>query len=643
MRKYIKFYGLKDFATYWAIPQVEEKIVEISKNGLQKSTVQNILEWENIVNYLESEIELENLDNNARTEMIQFLRKQISIFFYSLNSTNIISNIKDVPNEYIDDFIQLFGYYKLAKKFDEKTMEVVLKESSLSTYNLLKNKYFVEEYPKLMKDRILSDTSSIEILLTQVSDSNTILFFTPNNISNLEWESLIIKYIKSDNANLNYLRLLRNNITIPNFHFLVTAEIKFNAQKRCHEIEEEFLSKKSENAQEFMISVFSNKEEYQKALRKSSSLDYIGLVDENEITNNPKLENIANYLKYKLGLFKTDLLCTLPRQLNTDLGIFEKFLSIKTAKTYVIGSKFITREYFLKSKLRVFKNIIENELNLSLEDIISWSFNKMMIEKYGVRFLPIDFLSKNETISNRNAKIFSVEENIRKQYSLLYTKNIIEQDLYNEVTLPKIASLASKIEKKYVYLNKEFRKIQQLLFSEQSSISSIDKYKQGGNFVELLLDSKLELKINDFKVEQQKIINQLVEQEFLIEEDSTMILKFKNLDELNVLLKLYAQDVISYYHEGSLMQEAIDSLLTRGVLFSENTLFSKPDVEYMNFVLNTGYWDDGYGLRNNYQHGGRYYEDEEKYNDEYLLGMIILIIYTVRIEEELALEKIILG
>lgn len=643
MRKYIKFYGLKDFATYWAIPQVEEKIVEISKNGLQKSTVQNILEWENIVNYLESEIELENLDTNARTEMIQFLRKQISIFFYSLNSTNIISNIKDVPNEYIDDFIQLFGYYKLAKKFDEKAMEVVLKESSLSTYNLLKNKYFVEEYPKLMKDRILSDTSSIEILLTQVSDSNTILFFTPNNISNLEWESLIIKYIKSDNANLNYLRLLRNNITIPNFHFLVTAEIKFNAQKRCHEIEEELLSKKSENAQEFMISVFSNKEEYQKALRKSSSLDYIGLVDENEITNNPRLENIANYLKYKLGLFKTDLLCTLPRQLNTDLGIFEKFLSIKTAKTYIIGSKFITREYFLKSKLRVFKNIIENELNLSLEDIISWSFNKMMIEKYGVRFLPIDFLSKNETISNRNAKIFSVEENIRKQYSLLYTKNIIEQDLYNEVTLPKIASLASKIEKKYVYLNKEFRKIQQLLFSEQSSISSIDKYKQGGNFVELLLDSKLELKINDFKVEQQKIINQLVEQEFLIEEDSTMILKFKNLDELNVLLKLYAQDVISYYHEGSLMQEAIDSLLIRGVLFSENTLFSKPDVEYMNFVLNTGYWDDGYGLRNNYQHGGRYYEDEEKYNDEYLLGMIILIIYTVRIEEELALEKIILG
>lgn len=640
MDRYIKFYGWNDFATYSEIESVKSVIKEILEKKIDDELeLVKILEWVNVQKFLQGEsnfLEIKNTDIDA---VLKIFKKKIPMFYSKVSQSNIEEIIKEVPGVYLDDFLDNFSTYKLAKKISEQTIFEVFSETLVSTYTLLKHKYFSESYPDFMKSRILSDAKVIETLLTQVLERSQVAFFTPKNISNKEWESLIIKYISSEDANLNYIRILQNSITIPKFHFQVTSEVKILAKRKCKEFEEKFFDEDSNVSQNIPISIFSNRKEYDESIKATTQPAYIGLVDKEEIFKKSNFEELFDYLTSNLELFSKHNILQLPRYKNLELSTFERTLEASTPKTYKIGLTFTLKEFYTLGMLEVFKNIIENDLRISLEDIICWYFNNHVQEKFMINFLPLDFLSKTESTANRNAKIFSIEENLRKQYLTLINKGKIYKEVYNELPLPKLTDLPSKVKNKYIYLDDSQDNIwlQNQLFSDQSEIIYIDDKIKGKTFDELLI--KNDLTIEDFHDYQKPIINKLISISVIKEDKQKSILKFNNIWEIIVLKNIYYNTVFSFYYANIEQHEAIKRLLNKGILKSESTLFSVPEMEYMNFIMNTGVWDDGYGLRNNYQHGGVYYDNSEYYEREYLLGMLMLILYMTKIDEELYLQN----
>ncbi|MEI3630217.1 hypothetical protein [Lactococcus lactis] len=639
MDRLIKFYGWNDFATYLEVERIKEAIQEVLEKEIDEVNVVKVLEWVNIQKFIEGGSDFIGIKSSEIDTVNNFFQKQISIFFNKISESNFEEILKELPRTYLDDFLNTFSNYKLAKVLEERIIMEMFSDTVVSTYNLLKHKYFSENYPNFMKRRIFSSPKVIEILLTQILERSHVEFFTPKNISNEEWEDLILKYISMEDANLNYIRILQNSITVPKFHFQVTAEVKILAKRRCKEIEENFFDKDTDTSQNISIKIFSDREEYEENINSTVKPAYIGLVDKKEIIKNSSFEDLFDYLSLNLELFSVHNILRLPRYKNLELGITERILEANTPKTYKIGLTFNLKEHYTLAMLNIFRSILEKDLGISLEDIICWYFNNHIKSKFKTSFLPLDFLSKTESTANRNAKIFSIEENLRKQYFIIVNKGIVDKEVYNEAPLPKLSSLPSKVKNKYIYLNdtQENSWIQYQLFSDQSEIIHINSKITGKTFDELLL--KNDLTLQNFQDYQKRIINKLIDMNIVNVEERGGVLKFKNIWEIIVLKKIYYNTVFSFYYANINEHAAINRLLNRGILRSESTLFSVPEVEYMNFIMNTGDWDDGYGLRNNYQHGGVYYDNNGQYGREYLLGMIILITYMIKIDEEFDLQN----
>lgn len=66
--------------------------------------------------------------------------------------------------------------------------------------------------------------------------------------------------------------------------------------------------------------------------------------------------------------------------------------------------------------------------------------------------------------------------------------------------------------------------------------------------------------------------------------------------------------------------------------FSES-LFSKPEQEYLNYMLNNSEFSNGLALRNNYLHGTNSTDEENNQQDYYQI-LKILIFIIIKINEE---------
>ena len=68
-------------------------------------------------------------------------------------------------------------------------------------------------------------------------------------------------------------------------------------------------------------------------------------------------------------------------------------------------------------------------------------------------------------------------------------------------------------------------------------------------------------------------------------------------------------------------------------MICENTFFAKPEEDFLSYILNNSKFDNALGLRNKYSHGSVVEENQ----DDYLYILIILVVYTIKINEELTI------
>ena len=78
-------------------------------------------------------------------------------------------------------------------------------------------------------------------------------------------------------------------------------------------------------------------------------------------------------------------------------------------------------------------------------------------------------------------------------------------------------------------------------------------------------------------------------------------------------------------------------MINSGELVVENTLFSRPEQDYLKYILNRSKYSDGLDLRNKYMHGTYSIDAEMQKNDYYEL-LKILILYIGKINEEFCLR-----
>lgn len=159
--------------------------------------------------------------------------------------------------------------------------------------------------------------------------------------------------------------------------------------------------------------------------------------------------------------------------------------------------------------------------------------------------------------------------------------------------------------------------------------SSRKSYK---NFCELLVHEKV--KLDDFPPYNKPNIEWLIEQKYLLVNDEGYIVFLDQL--LIVILRdLFTNDVIYYWKYPKRGRDIINRLEGKKIIELESSLFSRPEQEYINYLLNKSQFNNGLDLRNKYVHTQFHRDDDENlHNQNYMTLLRTFILAVIKINDE---------
>ena len=231
----------------------------------------------------------------------------------------------------------------------------------------------------------------------------------------------------------------------------------------------------------------------------------------------------------------------------------------------------------------------------------------------------------------------SAVDGILKQYRLFAEDGYVNRKLL-EISSGHIifADLPSLREKKYAYAaSQDIQREMHLLFSDQSMMSYTDKTEDKYETLpQLLLNEKMT------KADVQHY--HMVDLQWLIDRGSVICDEagYLTVNKIRVFLlkDLFKNEVLCPSYFDDALRQEVGQLVLSGDLEYGNTLFSKPEQEYLNYVLNKAEFSNGQDLRNKYLHDTHPQDEKTQYQD-YLELLKIIILIIIKINEELCMKN----
>lgn len=634
----IKYYSPRDWAGGYNLEKAEQIILNFDND--KEYDINDILEFFNIYKYFDNKVYLTKWDDDY-IQKLKDIVKQMKVKVYKyfntkINEDNIISVYETVDIHYKNEFFELFSNCIEAMNISNEKMAELLQCEKIHIRDVLEYKTLVIKYDDIIKEYLMNNNNeSVELLIGKyyIDEESYDKLNFPSSLTLADKEKMILKYIEYEFANLNFIRIIAK-IQSNKDSIVVDDKTKLKAQKRREEIENN-LFKNTNTTIEFGIGVVINDNQEEAALITSKGNDtnysYSGKwIKENN--DYPTLLNNFIYLfNYVDPYFRIDLI-----NKKCYSGIFER-INYKVVRSYNPNQTFNNRAMVANMQIAAYYNYL-NKNNIRLEDIIEWFFKEYLKSEFDIDNYIISMLSANSNYFEKCKSLLPEFDLILKEYKYYCEDGIIDQELVNiSSTQMFFKDIPSLNDKKYIYANKidDTLLIQYYFFSDQCLLNyNPITNKSYGCFYELLRN--IEMKYSDYNIHEQKMIDWLVDKELLAVDNNYIKLKNKLL--INIYADLYFNEVINYWRYPKQLRNIVDSLIERGILYSENTLFSKPEQDYFNYYLNMSEFIDGFDIRNSNLHGSQSGDrNSEIHSSRYMIILQLLILIVIKINDDLCI------
>lgn len=635
----VKFYGVND----WSIAENLEKaavILDSYDTNREYTDINQIIELYNIQELINCGVCLKKWDEDSidhYKQISNLTTKVVGRFFGKIRDENFSQLCQSVCIEYIEDFWRLFVRFKTYKKVSSKTFSAYLNEPETTLWVLLKQDELVNYYGKELAEILRVSEQAPRLIISKFLEAGNkkCQYHFPKELSPSEFEKIFQKYIKSKTANYNYLRLLANAQSSKECP--ISDRLRLSAKRKCETY--------WDNCPDTGIHIehgigvaFTDSPEIKSVKREESNTILI-TYDIKWLMENLDYPTILNNFCYVFEQFDFCWRSTLV-SVKSQLGVFERTLFVRGLKDYIIGEGFNAVESLTTLQLNGYYNILKKN-GIRLEDVLKWFFEEYLSEEFCAKGFQFNPPSEGTTLVEKCRTIASEMDGVLKQFRMYVQDGEIDQELF-EMSSEHIifSNLSGFVDEKYAYGNSEkIEKEQFLLFSDQSGLYYIEKTKSKYScFFDLLV--KENVKFSDFHEHQHGHIQWFLEQDVVIE-DSDGYLKI-NVPKGYILKDLYEHDVICPQYFDDELKAIVEEWCKSGDLRLENSLFSKPEQDYLNYKLNKASYSNGLDLRNKYAHS-TYPKDKNAQFMDYMGLLKIMILIVTKINEEFCLREQITG
>lgn len=306
-----------------------------------------------------------------------------------------------------------------------------------------------------------------------------------------------------------------------------------------------------------------------------------------------------------------------------------KLLTQKAKRSYDKNINFLLKSQTYTLQMKCYFEFL-NECGINIENIFKWFFEEYLPKEFEVD--GFFFFSSTATTALEKCKNLASEmEGILKQFRMYVEDEKINRELY-EISSGHLVveNIPSFIKNKYAYSNDKSTVEREmfLLFSDQAPLSFIERTKDKySTLFELLINEKI--LYSDFEDYQKGDIDWLIEQGDLgLTKDGVVYLR----KTVEILKDLYEHEVVCDYKMTS-YKSVLDEMVRKGKLVRSSALFSKPEVDYLNYALNKSSFSNGLDLRNKYLHATYPMDTEVQYRD-YVELLKIMVLIIIKINDE---------
>ena len=616
----VKFYSKDDMSIGWELKRAEP-ILDTFDTMKVYDDVNVVLELYNIQQLVQTGVALTSWTDTTHKSYCSLVKKFNPIlgrFFGKIDDLSFIETQSNVCISYLDDYWKLFVKFKVYKKISSETMKTFLNQPETTLYKLLEHKELVEHFDNELAEVLRSSNQTPRILVSKFLEKNKTTCYLPKSFAPYEFEEVLMTYIHGEHVNPNVLQLIYNAQSTAECP--ISDKLRLEA-KRAHE---KFWNEHKNNALNLEHGIgitFQIQDELKKYENQGN--DYYISYDVRWLEDSLDYPSILNNFRYIFEMFDFCGRSTLV-SVKSKIGALEDAFSVDGAKFYRRGNRFNITNMFSNMQTEAYHEFLLRH-DINLENVFKWFFEKYLHEEFGIEGFSMNASSLTATYIEKCRNLAAEMDGVLKQFRMFVRDGSIDRELFEmsseHMILEGIPSLMGK---KYAYaLSNELTHEMLALFSDQSVLGYTEKTKDKYSTLFELLKNETMYE-EDFRPWQLDVIKQLVKRgSILIEEAGT--LKLVPL-RVFILKDLYEHDVLCV-HTFNRWQTEIDLWVQSGDLAVESSLFSQPETDYLNYMLNKSQFSDGLDLRNKYAHSTySANENEQKHDYIQLLKLMVLII-----------------
>lgn len=630
--KRAKYFSDDDWSIGRALERAE-KVLEEYERGAQCSDINSALELYNIQKLFQIGAKLPDWSEEYFRQLTQNAAghsSTIGAFWKTVEDKNFAAIYENTEKIYRDNFWEEFEQSKAYRWVSKETFRSFLKTQKPSITYILRQKEVVREYGKQLAEYMLDDPQSAELLLDYYLGLDKAPCFLPNELSAEQKMQILEKYISSEDCNMNYLESLLNGRITNNKEFPVTPRLKQRAQKRL----DAFWKNHFETHQGIKTGVSVEftpdcPEEAWCLSRKGT--DLCAQYNTSWFLENLDYPTLLNNFIYLFGYVDFQFRSEFPAIASE----IEKDIGIRGLQEYRYGCAFEQRSLLFHAQMVVYANFLKRQ-GIAIEEIFQWFFETYLKEEFGVENFSFPVCSPEASILEK-AKMMATEiERVFKQYKLYCEDGKIDHELLElETCSEKIDRIPSLRGNKYIYTTGDESAAAQFLpFSNQSVLGMVESC---GHEYETLYEllRKETVRLEDFADFQKRDLQWLIQRNLLATDPIGAIIPAWK--KVRLLKDLYDKGVIvnGYYSD---CNAALEELQRQGFIRCESSLFSVPEQQYLNFMLNQAEYSNGHQLRNKYVHGS-YPLDETKQQQDYIELLKIMVLIIIKINEEFCFRE----
>lgn len=210
MKDRVHFFSPDDLSVPHYLQMAEDVIAEY-ENGRIPKDASDFIELLHIIRYVENNVYLKSW-TEERIKFITSQNEKIARFFNGLTKNPWVEAYKSLEFDYKESFFEAIDKYgAMACINDEESLRRAFEEDSYELRYILQCKRIVDKLNRKLVKLIKENKHSAEWLLGEYSEESTLgrerkLHF-PQSLTLKEKEQIVLDYINSPDANLNYVRL----------------------------------------------------------------------------------------------------------------------------------------------------------------------------------------------------------------------------------------------------------------------------------------------------------------------------------------------------------------------------------------------------------------------------------------------------